>query len=234
MMRWIVALAVVVAAVPAGHALKGKTVREANDYPAAVLVEAADSKTRKGSRSSGCLLGPKLVLTAGHCIDDADTFRVTAPYAKGGPVSVKVKSATAHPKYKRGEFDHDVAVIVLEEAIEIEKDFPVLWEGEQFRIGTKFVVVGRVDDDKVSEDRLFRASTEVVQYPGNLNLYGGFPRTTQHGDSGGPVFVDAKSKKPIVVGIVTGMLGFSRRNVETDAYLPISAKVREWVLAEGK
>jgi len=213
-------------------ALRGPKVTEVKGIPAAVLLHVDDAATRQRTIGSGCLIAPRMVLTAAHCVDAEGVIEIIAPYAKDGAKSVEVEKIVRHPRYRRGEFDHDCALLWLKEPITIEGDFPTLHRGNLLRIETALTVVGRVREGKASTDRLFMAPVTLVAFPDNLNLYGGFPQTVQHGDSGGPIFIEGKPE--VIVALTTGFLEFNRRNVKTDGYLPISTKLREWIIEQQR
>ena len=219
-------------ALPASFALKGKDVAESKAVSAVVLVEAVLLKMRGRTVSSGCLLSPKVVLTAAHCVDDSEGFTVRAPYSKTPREIVKGTKVLIHPKFQVKEFENDIALVFLEKPIEIEGEYPTLYKGDPLRLETKLMIHGRVQNGELSFAKMFAASGEVTPYQGNLNIYGGFPQRVQPGDSGGPIFVDGHPS--IIVAIVSGMMGFSRRNVETDAYLPISPDLRKWIVEQMK
>src|SRR5262249_13318769 len=138
--------------------------------------------------------------------------------------------ARIHPKYRPGQKEFDLAVLILDEAVDIDKPFPTLHDGELLPIETKLNVIGRVANGKVSGDRLFQAVVTLVANRSNANVYGGNPHVCEHGDSGGPVFVAGKANE--VVAIVSGGLQESRANVPTDIFVPITRASREWILRQ--
>src|SRR5262249_44008966 len=91
---------------PEAQAIKRRDSAEASDHPEAVLITARDSKNQKSASASGVLIAANAVLTAGHAVDDFDSWDVTAPYAKDGPVTAKATTPRLHPAYKPGPVGH--------------------------------------------------------------------------------------------------------------------------------
>jgi secreted trypsin-like serine protease len=203
---------------------------EAAAYPEAVLVTARSPAQNATCRFCGVLIDDRAVLTAAHGVVGLETWEVTAPYAKGGAATVQVQSARIHPDYEKGDFENDLAVLRLADAIELEQSLPVLHRGDLRPLGSRFTLVGRVENGKLSREQLFTAEVERFSIRGNINLYGGFPRLCERGDSGGPVFADRDSHQ--VVALIGGGLGASQANVPTDIYIPITANNRKWILAQ--
>jgi hypothetical protein len=229
--KWVsLALAIGFAGLGEALAVKQKPSREATDYPEAVLITARNSKTRKEGYCSGALIASRVVLTAAHCLEDFDSWTVTAPYAKGGPATSTSRTARVHPDHQRGSFENDVGLLILDEPIALEGKFPTLHGGDPYALETPLVAIGRVDNGKVSHAKLFRAPVSVVAFPDNIHVYGGNPQVVEKGDSGGPVFVSGKRRE--IAGVVSGHTEFNRRSVATDLYIPISGKSKEWIVKQ--
>ncbi len=212
------------------RAIKRHPSREVRDHPEVVLVAARNSRTRLAGLSSGTLIAPHAVLTAAHGVAPFDTLVVTAPYVKGGPVRSPVKAVHVHPHYKDHPLENDLAVLILREPIRVGRKCPGLRVGDLLPLETKLFVVGRVDNGRVSQARLFRTGVTLVAYRSNTNVYGGNPQVVEEGDSGGPVFVQGKEQE--VVAVVSGNIAASRANVPTDVYTPISRRNRDWILRQ--
>jgi hypothetical protein len=215
---------------PEAQAIKRRDSAEANDHPEVVLVTAFNTKDKKTADASGVLIAANAVLTAAHAVEDFDNWEVTAPYTKDRPALSQSSKGRVHPGYKRGSFENDLAVLLLDNEIDIGKPFPALHRGDLLPINTPLLVIGRTDNGTVSTNKLYYASVTLVAFPHNLNLYGGNPAVTEGGDSGGPVYAGAKA--PILAGLVTGNAGWSRGNVATDCFVPISSKNRGWILQQ--
>ncbi|MBV9123233.1 MAG: trypsin-like serine protease [Planctomycetes bacterium] len=217
---------------PTVLAVKGLRRSEADNYPEAVLITAVSFGLHQTSLGCGVLIAPRVVLTAGHCVRGFDSWEVTAPYAQGQRRTTR--TASLHPRYPQDRLENDLAVLILDKGIDIGRPFPSLHGGDLYPIEqTKLLVVGRVENGMPSPTRLFQTEVTLVQFPGDLNLYGGFPGVSEKGDSGGPVFLVGKERE--VVAVVSGGVGFragSGGNVPTDRYMPISWKNRNWILQQ--
>ena len=215
---------------PEALAIKQKKSQEVSDHPEVVLIAARNSRTRQGGLCSGALIAPHAVLTAAHGVASFDTLAVTAPYVKDGPVRSAVKAVYVHPHAKDRPLENDLAVLILREPIRVGRKCPSLHAGDLFPLETKLLVVGRVDNGRVSQARLFRTGVTLVAYRGNTNVYGGHPQVVEEGDSGGPVFVQGKEQE--IVAVVSGNIAASMSNVPTDVYTPISRRNRDWILRQ--
>jgi secreted trypsin-like serine protease len=222
-------LAVVLAGLQV-HAIQRKPSLEASDHPEVVLITARNSQTAQGGKCTGVLIGPRAVLTAAHSVAGFDTWEVKAPYAKHGPAKATAKTAKIHPEYKPAKMDHDLAVLILDDVIDIGRALPTLYGGELYPIETKLIVVGRVSNGTLSQTQLFKTSVTLVPFPGNLNVYGGNPHVVEEGDSGGPIYVHDKDEE--LAGLVSGNIGFTRSNVRTDLFIPIYRKNKAWILRQ--
>jgi hypothetical protein len=231
---WVVAGLLV--ALPGVGAIQRKPSLEANDHPEAVLLTARNSKTTQGGKCTGVLNDSRAVLTAAHSVAGFDTWEVMVPYAKNKAAKTTSKTAKVHPEYRTDRMVNDLAVLILDDAIDIGRPFPTLHGGDLHPIETKLVVVGRVNNGQLSQTQLFKTAITLVPFPGNINVYGGNPHVVEEGDSGGPVYVLNKDKE--IAALVSGNIGFTRSNVRTDLLIPISRNNKAWILrqipADGK
>ncbi|MCS6851430.1 MAG: S1 family peptidase [Gemmataceae bacterium] len=223
-------LALMVPGLSNALALKHRPSREARAHPEAVLIAAVNAREKRRAGGSGALIAPDAVLTAAHVADGFDHLEVLAPYARGGPQRRKVQEVRLHPGHRRGLFENDLAVLLLEGDIDLGRALPTLHDGDLYPINTPLVVVGRVDNGTVSDGKLFEAGVTLVAFPGNQNVYGGHPQTVEHGDSGGPVYV--RDREGTIAGVVSGYLGFTRGHVPTDLLVPVSRQNRAWILQQ--
>ncbi len=227
---WWIACVAVCSMPPSARAIEHHPGIEADHYPEAVLVTARSPGKDATCRCCGVLIDRRAVLTVAHGVVGFETWEVTAPYAKGGATTVQVQSARIHPDYETGIFENDLAVLRLADPIDLDRPLPALHRGDLLPIGARLTVVGRVDNGKPSADRLFAAEVERFWVRGDINIYGGFPRISQRGDSGGPVYPAGDGHE--VVALIGGALSASRANVPTDIYIPIIAGNRKWILAQ--
>lgn len=229
--RWparaaLLALVLIFLTIPEVQAIKRMPPLEARGYPEAVLITAR--KADKFGVCSGALVASNVVLTAAHCVEPYDAWEVLAPYAKAGPAGALVRRAVVHPGHKPGEYENDLALLILEKDIDIGAKFPRLQGGELLPLGTKLEVVGRVSERGLARDRLFRSPVvTLVGERSNIHVYGGNPPVVEKGDSGGPVYT-AEGEK-VLVAVVSGFVEFSSAPVPTDVYAPLNRRQREWI-----
>lgn len=169
-----------------GRAIVGG--QTATAYPESVLIDMA-----KGGQlvaiCSGSLIGPRDVITAGHCVHGFDGFVVEAPFVS---VTAQATHAATLDWNNDGETvnpnQHDVALIHL------DRDIPVAQYAKvattKLAWGASVRNVGRIDDGQASWSSLFIGAAVKV-YDG---AQAGYPfdyvtsELIQSGDSGGPVF----------------------------------------------
>lgn len=209
------------------RAIDGNSTVEARAYPAAVLIAARNARTKQAAACCGVLIGPRAVLTAAHCVDGFDHWEVTAPYAKGGPQQAVTNTGRVYPGFNRKTFEGDVAVLILDRAVELDRYPPLT--AEPHPLETALVVVGRTRNGQ-ADSRLFATQNSLSAVRGNLHLYGGLPPVAEPGDSGGPVFT--RRPEPELVALVTGTRAESRAQVKLDQYAPVHGKVRQWILEQ--
>jgi secreted trypsin-like serine protease len=209
-------------------AIRHKPPQRAVGFPEAVVITAGRARDPKAARCTGALIAPRAVLTAAHCVVGFDSWEVLAPSARGGPVCTTSRDALAHPRFKENPAECDVAVIRLQDDIALDGKYPRIYNGDPLPLETRLTVIGSVDNGKPPGTTLYRADVTLVPFPDNVNVYGGNPRVADHGDSGGPVYVE----KGEIVAVISGHTFVSQRDVAKDLYVPIHGKIREWVLRQ--
>lgn len=174
--------------------------------------------------ATGVLLDQKTVLTAAHAVQGADALEVTATCSQDKVV--RVQSVKIHPNYRPDRRETDLALLVLEEAIDIGVAFPVFDSGKGIlKLGTKVYFVGRTQNGKAQESLFFSTNIVIVSTGDDANVYGGSPSVVEPGDSGGPVYTC--TSPPRLVGIVNG-----RYTAEAiDVYSPLDARNQKWIRA---
>jgi hypothetical protein len=154
---------------------------------------------------SGSLVGPDLVLTAGHCItdlDDCKTTRIVFGFSlrKG---SMSTDSLPAGDVYQcsdivgraRDAGGADFAVIRLDRAVKGHKPLAID-RNNAVTVGTPLAVIGHPSGlpEKVAGGAFVRDNSDAFKFVANLDTY--------HGNSGSPVF---NTKTGLIEGIlVTG------------------------------
>jgi Trypsin len=166
-------------------------------FPEAVLIDykAADGR---GFLCSGSVVSPRVVLTAGHCVVEGVSWRVTAPNA-GGQTASSTRGLTDFVSIgsKVNPDSLDVGLLVLDSPIALSS-YPTVASSPSAP-GTEVRVVGRQFNGDPS-------SRQIAQSPRSMTLQNGadfglpfsYVSTidltsigiTEGGDSGGPDFLD--------------------------------------------
>jgi hypothetical protein len=155
-------------------------------YPEAALL-MMKTTTGSGYGCSATVIAPKVVLTAGHCVDGFVSWTIT-----NGATTKTSTSAETYDWAENGATSvdpthHDIGLIYLSEPIALAS-YPVLAQTKQAN-GTAALSVGRVLDGTVTNS-LYDAPITLtdatsIGYPYDYSS----GVVIQHGDSGGPVFV---------------------------------------------
>lgn len=179
---------------------------------------------------SGAVIAPRIVLTAGHCVVDAASWTVVAPYA-GKQSATGTHSWTDY--VATGESVNpatlDVAVIILDKPITLSS-YPKLASAAS-PAGTQAVNVGRIRNGAASFTGLFFGSPVTLQSGSSY----GFPKSyisseiIEAGDSGGPVYVGSGASRTIAA-VNSGAGGGTQVLARVDlAY----TKIQQLIAANG-
>jgi len=158
----------------------------ATGYPEAAYLNI-DMSPQGGYACTGTLIAPRVVLTAGHCVDGHGVWEVYvgSSYRKSTSAAVydwnEAGAETVNPKH------HDLGLVFLSDAVNLAT-YPTLSK-TKVADNTKVINVGRVQNGTVLS----------AEYQGNATISAadkiGYPfdytsaQVIQPGDSGGPVFL---------------------------------------------
>ena len=176
----------------------------------------------RGSLCTGTAIARDLVLTGGHCVAPAATYRVLLPDIK--PPGLGIRSIAIHPRYSpkdyaSGRVTADVALIKLEQPLPAEIVPAAVAPVTSVAPGDRFVIAGYGGTAPGSEagNGVPRAAALIATgKPGTLQIRLFDPATRDlrsglgacTGDSGGPAFVEnngtfaVHSGRPIAIPAV--------------------------------
>jgi len=176
----------------------------------------------RGTFCSGTLIAPRLVLTAGHCVQAGTEYRIVEYDAAHKPQLKTVRRALAHPSFNiQAILAHrasaDVALLELDaptwEAVPAVLGAPQL----PLNPGNAFTIAGigvTIRGDGRSGGVVRTAPLVATGKPGTLQIRLVDPATQGSkaglgactGDSGGPLF-EQQSAGPVIVGVISWSTG---------------------------
>jgi hypothetical protein len=202
----------------------------ASSYQEAALIDMYQSGYLSAF-CSGAVIAPRVVLTAGHCVDGISSWQVTTPFA-GNQSSVSI-GGKVYDWRSRGETVdpnvHDIGLIFLKDPIRLTT-YPVI-STTPVASGTKAINVGRIQDGRISRSSLFEGRPITLQD----GRRAGFPfdyestEVIQSGDSGGPVFLAGQSTHTIIA-VNSGGGGGSQVLARTDL---LASWIAQQIAANG-
>ena len=232
MPRAILALLLGLAALASPAAAVVGPSRDGDAYADRVVMVLA----RDGARErvcSGVALGPRLVLTAAHCLADARNMLV-AVRAAGRTTPVPVAATARHPGYdaqatRLRRVSVDLGLVETQTALD---GFRFSEIGEPPGLGAPLTLAGfgiAREGGPPSDGRLRLADLAVVAPLSKVTLWASDPAGTGqggcHGDSGGPLF-DAEGR---VAALVAWTNGIDGRGCGAITQGPLIAPARRWI-----
>jgi hypothetical protein len=179
---------------PSGEGLPSVTVdpilggTPAHAYPEAAYLNI-DMTPNGGWACSGTLLGPRVVLTAGHCVDSHAMWEIYVGDAYRQSTSAVVYDWNEQGAETINPNHHDVGLVFLSEPIELTS-YPSL-SNVKVADDTPAIDVGRVSNGVVQatayQARTTVSAADKLGYPYDYTA----KDVIEQGDSGGPVFASA-------------------------------------------
>ncbi len=143
---------------------------------------------------TGTLVAPDVVLTAAHCEvlgNDADQFFLGPSIFEAGE-TIAVVSTDSHPYYNAETKEHDLAILRLEQPVEIEPMALNLAAVDDSWFGTVLHAVGYGNADVYNGEILGtkrETDLDFSDWSDSLIWHESEGHNTCSGDSGGPIFV---------------------------------------------
>jgi secreted trypsin-like serine protease len=175
----------------------------------------------RGKLCSGTALARDLVLTAGHCVAPAATYRVVPPGTGIGAPGLPLKSIVVNPRYSpndyaSGRVTADVALLKLEAALP-PNIYPAPLATPNVAAGDRFVIAGygpTVAGSDTGAGTPRAAAMVATGKPGSLQIRLVDPATRGeraglgacYGDSGGPAFIESGGVYS-VIGVISWSTG---------------------------
>jgi S1-C subfamily serine protease len=204
------------------------------DHVVMVLVRAGE---REGI-CTGVVLGPRVVLTAAHCLGPTRDMAVHYRDADGKPVLIAVAAAAIHPLYRADaivtrQVSIDLALVETATSLETRFTPARLAEGDGPPVGAETILAGYGDgrEGDTSSAGTLRAARLKVRAPlSSILMWAEDARASGAGacggDSGGPLFLDDGETVAAIVAWTSGEHGH-RCGLVTQG--PLIAPQRGWI-----
>ncbi|MBV9945500.1 MAG: trypsin-like serine protease [Myxococcales bacterium] len=157
-------------------------------FPEAALL---DMRSLAGGNyaCSAALIAPRVVMTAGHCVDGMASWEVSVGGVRASSTSGETLDWHENGATNVNPAHHDVGLVYLDQPIALSS-YPTLATAP-VADGTSLVDVGRIDNGTLT-NAFYRAPVSVVAaasvgYPYDYLAVD----VIEHGDSGGPVYLPA-------------------------------------------
>jgi hypothetical protein len=177
---------------------------------------------------TGTLIGARLVLTAGHCVDGFSASRMRfaiGPNAMSPQATVPVASMEAHAGYNSYNITNDIGLVRLSQDAPVAP-MGVVTQMSSAWVGTSLFFVGYGVNNGYNQTGagLKRAVWMSISSVNSTTFrYDDPNRNTCNGDSGGPAFFQDANGNYLVAGVTSyGDQYCAQYGVDTrvDAYLP--------------
>ncbi|WP_035654756.1 trypsin-like serine protease [Bradyrhizobium sp. STM 3809] len=176
----------------------------------------------RGNFCSGALIAPKLVLTAGHCVQPGLDYRIVEYDRDRKPVLKTVRRAAVHPGFSMQSIlahraTADVALLELEAPAKERAPAALGVPQAPLAAGNAFTVAGigvALPGDGRSGGVVRAAPLVATGKPGTLQIRLVDPATQGAkpglggctGDSGGPAF-ETQAQGPVLIGVISWSTG---------------------------
>jgi hypothetical protein len=235
-MAWVAIATLLVASSPAS-AVVGASEPGARFADHVVMV-----LTRGGEREGFCsaiVLGPRIVLTAAHCLGSTRDMAVHYRDAAGKPVLIAVAATATHPLYRANaivtrEVSIDLALVETETPIDSRFSPARLAEGEGPPVGAEATLAGfgvAHEGDAATGGTLRSARLKVRAPLSSILLWtedaDDAGAGACGGDSGGPLFLADGETVAALVAWTSGAERGKRCGLLTQG--PLLAPQRDWI-----